>query len=856
MAIATVAMPLSATKIYVCGTKITGNTTFSAGGGTVSYNDNTRTLNINNVSYTKTGSSNNGISVDEVSGALTINMTGTVYFDIGNADAVLCKSGKTTYININGTATFLTRSNGHAALKLQDGSVYVSGSGSLTLKHTSSGSGDDDSHAAKGGTGNETLSLAIKQCILESPKARLYKLNKVIINPSGYTDSDEFSTQVTFKKNNNTVHASNISSFSPGNGIKIFKPLDYYGSSINALTYSSLSSYDVVVSDITPVAVINSTNFPDANFRNYLLELFPKGYINTSDVNSTTSMSLRSKSISSLTGIGYFTKLTTLDCSTNNLTSLDVSNLTVLKNLYCMQNKLTSLLTPRSLETLNVGNNSMTNFQMTGDTNLKTLYLDACNNLKTVKLINNSALETLDVRMCNQLTTFVCYGGKLTSLDLEGCSALTEMDCHSNLITSFSNLPSSLQTINCSSNKFTTLTLTGKSALKTLDVSNNTSLTKLECYNNALTSLNVSSCPVMTTLNCSNNKLTSLYSLPSSLQSLNCSNNQLTSLATIPSNIRSLYCSNNKFSGAFNTSYRSSLNSLDISNNPNITSLNCSFDNLTNINVAYCSGITSMNCNYNKLTSLSLTGCSALTNLECNNNELTSLINMPNTLAKLDCSKNQFTSLNVSNLSNLTELICSNNKLTSLDVSYKTKLTQLQADRNQLTSINVQGCSALELLFCNENKLSSLSVQGCNALRNLHCYANQIKESEANTLVNSLCTIPDGSEGNLNYVVYSGYPNPYVDYNEGNIINDKQVLTARNKRWHVRRYQDVTWVDIPVSIPGDVNGDGKVNVSDVSALINMILGVTPMDLAAGDVNGDGRVNVSDVSALINIILGV
>ena len=57
-------------------------------------------------------------------------------------------------------------------------------------------------------------------------------------------------------------------------------------------------------------------------------------------------------------------------------------------------------------------------------------------------------------------------------------------------------------------------------------------------------------------------------------------------------------------------------------------------------------------------------------------------------------------------------------------------------------------------------------------------------------------------------------------------------------------------------IPGDVNADGKVNVSDVTALINMILGVTPKDEARADVNGDGRVNVSDVTALINIILGV
>ena len=55
---------------------------------------------------------------------------------------------------------------------------------------------------------------------------------------------------------------------------------------------------------------------------------------------------------------------------------------------------------------------------------------------------------------------------------------------------------------------------------------------------------------------------------------------------------------------------------------------------------------------------------------------------------------------------------------------------------------------------------------------------------------------------------------------------------------------------------GDVNGDGKVNVSDVTALVNMILGVSAMDSSRADVNGDGKVNVSDVTALINIILGV
>ena len=63
-------------------------------------------------------------------------------------------------------------------------------------------------------------------------------------------------------------------------------------------------------------------------------------------------------------------------------------------------------------------------------------------------------------------------------------------------------------------------------------------------------------------------------------------------------------------------------------------------------------------------------------------------------------------------------------------------------------------------------------------------------------------------------------------------------------------------IDPSALLQGDVNRDGRVNVSDVSALINMILGLTPMDQEAADVNGDGRVNVSDVAALINIILGI
>ncbi len=60
----------------------------------------------------------------------------------------------------------------------------------------------------------------------------------------------------------------------------------------------------------------------------------------------------------------------------------------------------------------------------------------------------------------------------------------------------------------------------------------------------------------------------------------------------------------------------------------------------------------------------------------------------------------------------------------------------------------------------------------------------------------------------------------------------------------------------PQLLKGDVNGDGDVNVNDVTVLINYILGKnpTPFVEANADVNGDEGINVNDVTALINMIL--
>ncbi len=62
----------------------------------------------------------------------------------------------------------------------------------------------------------------------------------------------------------------------------------------------------------------------------------------------------------------------------------------------------------------------------------------------------------------------------------------------------------------------------------------------------------------------------------------------------------------------------------------------------------------------------------------------------------------------------------------------------------------------------------------------------------------------------------------------------------------------VTLPTTPV-IPGDINGDGIVNVSDVTELVNVILATAKKNDAC-DVDADGTITVSDVTALVNLII--
>ena len=61
--------------------------------------------------------------------------------------------------------------------------------------------------------------------------------------------------------------------------------------------------------------------------------------------------------------------------------------------------------------------------------------------------------------------------------------------------------------------------------------------------------------------------------------------------------------------------------------------------------------------------------------------------------------------------------------------------------------------------------------------------------------------------------------------------------------------------ELSETVKGDVNGDGTVDVADISGVISVMAGGMTVDVSSADVNGDGTVDVADISAVITIMAG-
>ena len=111
----------------------------------------------------------------------------------------------------------------------------------------------------------------------------------------------------------------------------------------------------------------------------------------------------------------------------------------------------------------------------------------------------------------------------------------------------------------------------------------------------------------------------------------------------------------------------------------------------------------------------------------------------------------------------------------------------------------------------------------------------------------------EGNEGELFYITV-GVPNDAAgDYT---LMLKKSLLTTASDNVEIRCDEDACNLNVWSYIPGDVNGDGEVTVSDIVATAQYILGNNPQPFIfeAADMNGDGEITVTDVVLIVRLIL--
>ncbi len=564
-----------------------------------------------------------------------------------------------------------------------------------------------------------------------------------------------------------------------------------------------------------------TTSIPDANFEQALIDLgydtgTPDGTVPTANISVLTSLDVFQKNISDLTGIEDFISLTNLNCSLNQLTSLDVTQNISLTNLSCFGNQITDLdfTQNTSLTELMCNSNQLTSLNLTQNTSLDKLFC------------HMNQLTSLDVSMNTSLIELVCFNNQLTSLNVKNgnnanitnfyadnnpnltCIFVddkdatylndwtkeatatfveTEAECDALQTTSIPDANFEQALIDLGYDTGTpdgTVPTANISGLTSLDVANKniadltgiedfTSLTSLVCGFNQLTSIDVSSNTDLTVLNCFENKLINL-----NVQNGNNINFTYFS-AEQNANLGCIFVDDK------NASY---LSNWEKDENANFVETQEDCDNVYTtyvpdnnfeqalIDLGYDSGSVD-----NYVPTTNIIGLSQLNIANKNISDLTGIEDFKN-LTDLDCSSNQLTFLQFNN-SNLINLDCSSNQLTELNLPSNSDLTNLNCSSNQLTELWIYGNTSLSSINCSDNLINDFIISENTPLMNLNISLNELTNLSTNIYSVEQLNCSHNEISNLDILSFCSELN-YLDcsYNQLTNLNisENMGLTSLN----------------------------------------------------------------------------
>ena len=602
--------------------------------------------------------------------------------------------------------------------------------------------------------------------------------------------------------------------------------------------------------------------------------------------------------------------LVLLNCSNNALSALDVKANTALSVLYCYDNQLTALDVSKNmaLEEMLCYDNKLTALDVSKNTALTILYCYG-NQIRGTAMqtfINSLHSNGGDPTLCvytsaatdgNEINTIQvgkAKAKKWTVMAYDGSSIADYAGIHAVAIdeTNFPDynfrenwiLKQTFADDNYLNDKeaasVTAIDISGKGITTLKGIEHFTALKTLNCSGNNLDAIDLSKNTALEELNCSSNILSALgVTANTKLKKLNCSGNQLTALdVTKNTALTELYCYRNSIRDEGMQTLISSLHqnggtlyAYDTTNDQNeMTTTNVAdakakkwqvkawdgsklvdyaglfavYINATNFpDAAFRNYVGDFDLNSNGY--LTENEIDAVTEISVPMMNITSLkgIEYFTALTTLDCNSNKLTALDVTKNTALGNLICVGNQLSALNVANCTTLYTLDCSENKLTTLDVTKNTALQMLYCNDNQLTALDMTANTSLSTLYCHGNKITTG-MQALISSLRQ--NGGGG-----LYA-----YSPENEGNKITTEQVAAADVKGWTVFMWDGANWVPYPGILLGDANGDDKVDVADIVAIVSHQKGqvVNGFNLPAADVNDDGKADGKDIELISKIIM--
>ena len=477
-----------------------------------------------------------------------------------------------------------------------------------------------------------------------------------------------------------------------------------------ANTQQNISQTITITQSAIPVLDI-----PDPNFKAYLVANYDQNSdneISRFEIEKLKSLIVSSLGIASLEGIEHFTNLEGLACDNNSLTELDLSKNTQLTELTCGYNKISKLILPPNAEKmtwLSCGDNKLTGkldcsnwVNLTNlnchTNNFTALDLTGCSELIGLSCGNNN-LTSLNVQDCSNLTTLQCDGNKLSSLDISMCPYLLTLSCgNNNLETLDLSNCHNLDRLFCQDNK-----------LSSLDISMCLKLSLLYCQNNMLTLLTLGNASTLRDLDCSQNQLSSLIATScTSLTQLTCDNNNIRILDISNCyNLGDLIWHNNPFEeinlgDVASITFHNYAAIYDPTKTTDYPYLSYALNNSTKLKIT-SSRYSRLNVSGNQLESLDISQSPNIQKLYCNNNNLTTLdATKHRQLVELNCEANHMTELNLETNSLLQYLKCNYNQLTALKTTNNPELRTLEIKSNQIDVLDLSNNQYINTLRCQE----------------------------------------------------------------------------------------------------------------------------------------------------------